>query len=229
MRLINEICIHCSATREDWLRLNLEAQVKEIGRWHKMRGFDGIGYHWIIGRDGRILNGRSERVQGAHEPKVNRRSIGICLIGGFGSSENDSFLDNYTKEQEDALRNLIAEIKNRYAIKKVSGHNQYAAKACPGFNVNRWLKKKPARRVAQSKTFIGAGTATAAAVGGAVVEVATSQSTVEVARDVVAETQGALYLLSGSEVTQWILTGLTIVGAVLAIYARVRDWQAGRH
>lgn len=140
MRSINEIIVHCSATRPDWLSsMSPAAQVEEIRRWHRERGWKDIGYHYVVARNGAVLPGRPIEQVGAHVKGHNTGTIGVCLIGGHGSAETDQFLDNFTREQELALRSLISELRRRYpAIEKVSGHNQYAAKACPGFNVPLW-------------------------------------------------------------------------------------------
>lgn len=117
---------------------SLLAKIDEIRKWHKRRGFVDIGYHWIIDRDGKCLAGRPEGNIGAHTKNHNSKSIGVCLIGGFGSSVNDQFNDNFTQAQEMALRELVADINTRYHIKKISGHNDYdTGKACPGFRVAR--------------------------------------------------------------------------------------------
>jgi hypothetical protein len=143
-KAVDTIFIHCSATRPDWMAdAPVEQKAKEIGRWHREKGWGLIGYHWVIDRNGVITKGRDENIPGAHVAGHNTGSIGICLIGGHGSSENDHFRDNYTAEQEMALLNLIEDIKTRADIKFVRGHNEVSAKACPGFNVQRWLAKKP--------------------------------------------------------------------------------------
>lgn len=142
---IDTIFIHCSATRADWMiGKPLADKVSEIKRWHtdpkpKGRGWRDIGYHWLIDRDGRAIAGRTPETRpGAHARGHNEGSIAICLLGGHGSSENDAFEDNFTPEQDAALRKLIAEIGARHPIKHVRGHNEVAAKACPGFNVSMW-------------------------------------------------------------------------------------------
>lgn len=152
---VTAIFVHCSATRPDWMEgKNLDDKIREITRWHRAKGWGTIGYQWVIDRDGQIGKGRSEEMVGAHVAGHNTGSIGICLIGGHGSSESDSFLDHYTPEQETALRKLISEIKTRAQITKVRGHNEVAAKACPGFNVKRWLEGKPPRpKLAESTTM----------------------------------------------------------------------------
>lgn len=152
---VTTIWVHCSATRNDWLATApLSEKVKEIRRWHRAKGWGDIGYHWVIDRDGTVAKGRDEELPGAHTAGFNTGSVGICLIGGHGSSENDHFRDHYTIEQEMALRQLIDEIKKRAEITAVRGHNEVAAKACPGFNVKRWLEKKsPTPKLTESTTM----------------------------------------------------------------------------
>lgn len=142
---IDTIFIHCSATRADWMISDSAAEkVAEIRRWHtdprpKGRGWRDIGYHWVIDRDGTVVAGRKpESRAGAHVRGHNTGSIGICLIGGHGSSEHDAFSENFTFEQDAALRRLISEIGTRHPISHVRGHNEVAAKACPGFQVSMW-------------------------------------------------------------------------------------------
>ena len=152
---VTTIFVHCSATQPDWMENEpLSAKVAEITRWHKKRGWGTIGYHWIIDRDGEIAKGRDEGIHGAHVAGHNTGSIGICLIGGHGSNENDRFSEHYTPEQDMKLRELISQIQERTTIKAVRGHNEVAAKACPGFNVKRWIDGKPAKpKLTESTTM----------------------------------------------------------------------------
>lgn len=157
-KVVDTIFVHCAATRPDWMEGQpLTAKVAEIKKWHLKNGWKDIGYHWIIDRDGAVARGRVENVVGSHVAGHNTGSIGICLIGGHGSNENDPFDKNFTPEQNMALRDLIEEIKARTPIKYIKGHNEVAAKACPGFNVGRWLVNKPAARALKSSTTIQAG------------------------------------------------------------------------
>lgn len=148
MRPLNEIIVHCSATRPDWMeRFPTAKKVEEITRWHvRDRGWRAIGYHYLIDRNGTVATGRPVEEVGAHVQGHNTGTIGVCLIGGHGSAETDRFDQHFTAAQDKALRHLIADLQHRYKIAKVTGHNQYAAKACPGFNVPKWLGKpaKPA-------------------------------------------------------------------------------------
>lgn len=134
---VTEIILHCADTRPEWLAGRpLVEKVAEIRRWHvEQRGWRDIGYHWVIDRDGALVPGRPETEIGAHVEGHNRGTIGICLLGGYGASADDPFEQNFTPAQAEAVRRLIAQIEGRTAIQKVSGHNNYAAKNCPGFQV----------------------------------------------------------------------------------------------
>lgn len=142
-KVADTIFVHCSATRPEWMAgHSLAAKVEEIRRWHvRDRGWRDIGYHWIIDRNGQMAPGRAETQVGAHVSGHNTGSLGICLIGGHGSNADDEFGKNFTPEQDRALRQLIADIKSRTPIKAIRGHNEVAAKACPGFTVKTWLER----------------------------------------------------------------------------------------
>ena len=133
---VTEIILHCADTRPDWMAGHpLVEKVAEIRRWHvQQRGWRDIGYHWVIDRDGAVSPGRRETEIGAHVEGHNRGTLGICLLGGYGASTEDPFAKNFTAAQAAAAKRLIGEIKWRTAIRKVSGHNDYASKACPGFS-----------------------------------------------------------------------------------------------
>lgn len=134
MREINEIIIHCSATKE-----GKNFNVQDINRWHIREGYNGIGYHYVIYLDGTIAKGRSIERIGAHTKGHNEKSIGICYIGGLDKDSKPK--DTRTKKQKDALKQLIADLLAEFpAITKISGHRQYAAKACPCFDAAKEYK-----------------------------------------------------------------------------------------
>lgn len=173
MRNINEIIIHCTATRPEWWKTRTANQkVREVKKWHLDRGFNDIGYHYLIDRDGTVVEGRPVARSGAHVRDRNKNTIGISLFGGHGGSENDQFGDHYTSEQEAALRDLIGKLQDRFGNVPVNGHNQYAAKACPCFKVPEWFKGKKTRKsVSQSTTMqaaVGAGLSGAGGVAASV-------------------------------------------------------------
>jgi N-acetylmuramoyl-L-alanine amidase len=53
---------------------------------------------------------------------------------------DDKFADNFTPAQDKELRVLIDEWQAKFPdIVKITGHNEYANKACPCFDVSKWL------------------------------------------------------------------------------------------
>ena len=128
MREIDKIIIHCSATPE-----GKDYTAEDIGRWHRERGFNEIGYHYVIYRDGSIHKGRDVAKTGAHCKGQNARSIGVCYVGGMDAAGKQP-KDTRTPQQKAALRALVAQLKQEYPGATVHGHNEFAAKACPCFD-----------------------------------------------------------------------------------------------
>lgn len=63
-----------------------EAGVHDIRSWHLDRGFDDIGYHWVIDQHGDLHPGRAEHQVGAHAYGLNQKSLGICCVGNYEES-----------------------------------------------------------------------------------------------------------------------------------------------
>jgi len=128
MRKINEIIIHCSATKEG---MNFHAS--DIDRWHKERGWKCIGYHYVIDLDGTIEKGRNDNEIGSHCVGHNKNSIGVVYIGGL--DKNGKAKDTRTEAQKEALWELLRVLLIKYPTANVYGHNEFAKKDCPCFNV----------------------------------------------------------------------------------------------
>ena len=141
MRPIHEIIIHATATPANWRAGQpTSAKVAEVRRWHLDRGWSDIGYHYLIDRDGSIAAGRPLERVGAHVQGHNTGSVGIALFGGKGGVADGMFEDSYTPAQDKALRGLIGRLKAVYPITQISGHNEYANKACPCFKAMEWYR-----------------------------------------------------------------------------------------
>ena len=130
MRLINEIIVHCAYTKP-----NMDIGAEWIRKIHvDQNGWSDIGYHFVIRRDGTIENGRPIERIGAHCKGHNSNTIGICLVGGMNGAGKPE--DNFNQVQFEQLKLLIRKLVKTYpAIVKISGHRDYANKACPCFNV----------------------------------------------------------------------------------------------
>lgn len=132
MREIKEIILHCTATQE-----GREVHVADVDRWHKQQGWECIGYHYLITLDGKIEKGRPEWKIGAHCKGHNNISIGVAYVGGVDYQGKPK--DTRTDAQKRALVQLLREVRGRYPKATIHGHNEFAAKACPSFNVQKWL------------------------------------------------------------------------------------------
>lgn len=128
MRVITLLIIHCSAVRP-----NQTSSARQIDEWHRARGYtNGIGYHYVIRRDGSIEPGRPEEMIGAHCKNHNRHSLGVCYEGGLDMAGNPA--DTRTEAQKRSLLTLLRALKQRYPRALILGHNTFANKACPCFD-----------------------------------------------------------------------------------------------
>lgn len=99
--------------------------VQDIHRWHKNNGWAGIGYHFLVRKDGSIYRGRPEWAVGAHASGSNSDSIGICFEGAY-------MTETMPAAQKAAGKEIVAELKKKYGISKVQAHRDVCATSCPG-------------------------------------------------------------------------------------------------
>lgn len=141
---VNEICLHTSATPGDWyVGKSVEGMTDEIRRWHmKQRRWQDIGYHRVISPDGNLGIGRSIYKPGAGVKGHNQGVIHICLIPHVTHDGIKQFSDYFTREQRIALIRYFYELDKITPIERITGHNEFANKECPGFRVNDtwWLQ-----------------------------------------------------------------------------------------
>jgi len=110
---------------------------QDMEKWHLSLGWEGLGYHYVIHKNGDMWKGRPEQYHGAHCTTHNYKSIGVCLAGNFD-------LTLPTKEQENSLAQLLKDIMTRYSITKdeIYPHRRFANKTCYGKNLsNSWAKE----------------------------------------------------------------------------------------
>lgn len=121
------IVIHHSGSGED-----IDLGADSIHSMHINNGWSGIGYHYVVRKDGTVETGRPVWASGAHCEGENWRSVGIHVSGDFTNAEP-------TQEQLDALAELIRAICRKYDLQvtrqNVVGHREYNATACPGDNL----------------------------------------------------------------------------------------------
>lgn len=132
MRRIDQIVVHCSATKE-----GQDFTAKDIHQWHKRLGWDGIGYHYVIRLDGTLEKGRPEEQLGAHAKGYNQHSIGLVYIGGLDQEGHPK--DTRSCEQKATLLELLKDLKIRYPSAQILGHNNLPGvkKSCPCFDAKQ--------------------------------------------------------------------------------------------
>lgn len=131
-RPIGEIIVHCTATPE-----GRDVSVETIRGWHKAQGWSDIGYHYVVHLDGSVDAGRPEARIGAHVMGHNSGTLGVVYVGGVAADWTTA-KDTRTPAQTSALMALCRALTVKYPkIAKISGHNEYAAKACPSFDVRK--------------------------------------------------------------------------------------------
>ena len=126
MRSITLLIIHCSAVRPDQ-----ESSAAQIDTWHRRRGWKlGIGYHYVVRRNGEIEPGRPEYMIGAHCKNHNAHSLGICYEGGLDIRGQPA--DTRTEAQKTSMRQLLENLHQRYPRALIVGHHDLnPLKACP--------------------------------------------------------------------------------------------------
>lgn len=147
-RKIDKIIIHCTATRD-----GQDMTVAQIDKIHRKNGWAGIGYHFVIYRDGTVHDGRDINKIGAHTAGFNTGSIGICYVGGL--DKNGKPKDTRTTKQKNSLYALVSKLMLMYDIKEVKGHRDYSPdkngdgviskyewiKSCPCFEVSDFMEE----------------------------------------------------------------------------------------
>ena len=126
---IKFLIIHCSDTSDD-----RDISAIDIHKMHLGFGWDGIGYHKIINRSGKVENGRPEYWVGAHVKGKNDISLGVCLIGR----------NKFTTKQYISLEKILRKWKYLYPKALIVGHCDTGDtnKTCPNFDVKSWAKDK---------------------------------------------------------------------------------------
>ena len=144
---IKYLVIHCTATREF-----IDVTSDQIRHWHldpppAGRGWKQVGYTHLI-----HLNGSIEQLVPNNDDNIvdpweitngvagiNSVSVHIVYAGGL-SGDGKKAKDTRTKAQILAMRNFVLQFILKHPEAKVAGHYQFAAKACPSFDVPQWCR-----------------------------------------------------------------------------------------
>lgn len=112
-----------------------DLSAEDIHEMHQNQGWAGIGYHYVIRKNGQIEQGRPDWAVGSHAYGENWHSIGIHVSGNFEEAEP-------TEYQIESLAYLIGWLCEEYDLDPsvaVVGHRDLMATACPGENLYEML------------------------------------------------------------------------------------------
>lgn len=115
-----------------------DSSAEDIHKFHQeVNGWAGIGYHYVIRKDGTIEQGRRPLAVGAHAYHHNKNSVGICVAGNFEVAKIKS-------AQLDSLKLLTAWLCQKYKLDPLKegvivGHRNLNDTSCPGDNLYKKL------------------------------------------------------------------------------------------
>ncbi len=142
-RPLSEVIVHGSETQS-----NKNIGSIEINNIHKKLGHDGIVYHYVIRRDGRLQRGRPADRESEHTNSHNKFSLAVCLVGGINLPTGDvNPLDNrsesaFTREQFTTLEIFLEAFFMKVPGGLVFGHNELESDVDdPYFSVMDYVEK----------------------------------------------------------------------------------------
>ena len=143
------LVLHCTATPE-----GRKVTSNEIRRWHTSpvsqggRGWNQVGYTDMIHLDGtveRLVDNNEDAWVDTWEitngaTGYNAVSRHVVYVGGV-EKDGKTAKDTRTEEQLKAMENYVRDFHQRFPSVRIIGHREVAAKACPSFDVQKWLKQ----------------------------------------------------------------------------------------
>lgn len=142
-REVTEVVVHWTETPT-----NKNIGAEELNKIHLESGLKGIGYHYVIRRDGSLQRGRPINIQGDHALLNNHdeRSIGIVFVGGINAPSGTPNLENFisvqslTRSQFNTFDHFCRSFYSRFPGGQILGHNDIDSfENDPGFNVIEYV------------------------------------------------------------------------------------------
>ena len=105
----------------------------QIREYHLNKGWDEVGYHWLVNRHGFVVRGRDQSTQGAHALGLNAESLGICCIGDYEDSTPSFEMMRALESLLTALcMSLSIPVTNIIAHRDVAPPGRKSSTRCPG-------------------------------------------------------------------------------------------------
>jgi N-acetylmuramoyl-L-alanine amidase len=137
MGRVTRITIHHTAEHGEVATLPDIEVIRRIENYHRTgRKWCAIGYHYLVGKDGRVYEGRPANLQGAHVLSENENNIGISVMGDFNRKMPNP-------RQLAALSGFLEDSRDRFKVgrNRVYGHRDLNKSECPGDMLYAWLRK----------------------------------------------------------------------------------------
>ncbi len=134
---VTRITLHHTAEHGAVATLPDVEVVRRIENYHRNgRKWCAIGYHYLIGKDGRVYEGRPANLQGAHVLSENENNIGISVMGDF-----DKKLPS--PRQLAAVQAFVEDSRDRFKVarNRIYGHRDLNRSVCPGDALYAWMRK----------------------------------------------------------------------------------------
>jgi hypothetical protein len=108
--------------------------MRELEDSHLARGFQTIGYNFVLFRSGRLYEGRGPRALPAAQGGHNTGTVAIACVGDYRT-------DRLTVRMRARLVIAAVNVRVRRGVRLVGGHREAPGEGteCPGANVMRWL------------------------------------------------------------------------------------------
>ena len=143
MNGITRITLHHTGEYKGMIGKTDKQIIQAIENYHRNgRKWSAIGYHYLVGRDGNIYEGRPAHIQGAHVSGGNKHNLGISVVGDFERKAPNA-------RQLATLKNFLDDMRSKYKVprKRVYGHRDIKPSICPGTQLYKWLQKYKKGRV----------------------------------------------------------------------------------
>lgn len=134
-RNIKKIVIHCLQTP-----VQREDSAEDVHQWHLDKGWNGIGYHYVIQSNGDLQIGRSVDKNGAHTLQHNKDSLAVAIAGGM-DWEGNIVENSFTKDTLIVLSDMIEKLMCMYPDVPIYGHRELDKnRECPCMDIPEFIK-----------------------------------------------------------------------------------------
>jgi len=107
--------------------------IEQYAKYHVSKGWPGIGYHYVINKEGEIFQTNYIDTVSYNVGPQNPKVIGICVKGNYDK-------ETLNQKQKDALVYLVSLLRVIVGYKPVKGHYEFKATDCPGKDIKEFIK-----------------------------------------------------------------------------------------